>query len=74
LRVFFGEVEMGYSGSQRQEGQLIYRVTDGLSALIRARRREQGEDVTVEDDTLSGRVELRYKIRLRTSLRRSLGL
>jgi TamB, inner membrane protein subunit of TAM complex len=69
-----GEVEMGYSGSQRQEGKLIFRVTDGLSTQVRAKRREQGQDVTVEDDTLSGRVEVRYKIRLRTSLRRSLGL
>jgi len=69
-----GEVEMGYSGSQRQEGKLIFRVTDGLSTLISAKRKEQGEDVTVEDDTLSGRVELRYKIKIRTSLRRSLGL
>jgi len=69
-----GEVEMGYSGSQRQEGSLIFRVTDALSTQVRAKRREQGEDVTVEDDTLSGRVEVRYKIKLRTSLRRSLGL
>lgn len=69
-----GEVEMGYSGSQRQEGSLILRVTDALSTQIRAKRKEQGEDVTVEDDTLSGRVEVRYRIKLRTSLRRSLGL
>ncbi len=69
-----GEVEMGYSGSQRQEGKLIFRVTDALSTQIRAKRREQGEEVTVEDDTLSGRVEVRYKIKIRTSLRRSLGL
>ncbi len=69
-----GEVEMGYSGSQRQEGKLIFQVTDALSTQIRAKRKEQGEDVTVEDDTLSGRVEMRYRIRLRTSIRRSLGL
>jgi hypothetical protein len=69
-----GEVEMGYSGSQRQEGRLIFRVTDALSTQLRAKRREQGEEVTVDDDTLSGRVEVRYKIRLRTSLRHSLGL
>lgn len=69
-----GDVQMGYTGSQRQEGKLIFRVTDALSTQISAKRLEQGQEVTVEDDTLSGRVEVRYKIRLRTSLLRSLGL
>jgi autotransporter translocation and assembly factor TamB len=69
-----GEGEFGYSGSQRQEGIAVFRVTDNLSLEGRVRRRVQGEDVTEEDDTVSGRVEAKYKIQLQGGLRRSLGL
>lgn len=68
-----GTGEFGYSGSQRQEGMLIFRVTDHLSLQGRIQRRVQGEDVTEEADTLNGRVEARYRIRLRGNLRRALG-
>ncbi|MFH2004979.1 MAG: translocation/assembly module TamB domain-containing protein, partial [bacterium] len=69
-----GEVEMGYSGSQRQEGMVIFKLLDRVQVVAKAKRREQGEDVTTEDDTLSGRIEVKYKIRLRGGLRRALGL
>ena len=68
-----GESEFGYTGSQRQEGMIIFKILDNVSLQGKIRRRVQGEDVTEEDDTLSGRVEAKYKIRLRGGLRRSLG-
>ncbi len=68
-----GEGEFGYSGSQRQEGTLVFKVLDNFSLEGKIRRRVQGEDVTEEDNTLSGRVEAKYKIRLRGGLKRALG-
>lgn len=68
-----GEGEFGYSGSQRQEGVIVYRVLDNLSLEGRIRRRVLGEDITEEDKVLTGRVEAKYRIQLRGGLRRSLG-
>ena len=44
-----------------------------ISADAKARRLIPGDDTVIEEDRYQGRIELRYRIRLRTSLRRSLG-
>jgi autotransporter translocation and assembly factor TamB len=68
-----GEVAMGYVGQQRQEGQVVFQITDQASLVVRARRQIQGEDVTEESNTLSGRLEAKYRIQLRGGLSRAFG-
>lgn len=68
-----GEAEFGLLGRQRQEGRVEVRMLDNLSLDARARRLIPGEDTVIEEDRYQGRLELRYQIDLRQSLRRSLG-
>jgi len=68
-----GEAEFGLMGRQRQEGRVEVRVLDQLSVDAKARRQIPGEDTIIEEDRYQGRIELRFRVRLRTSLRRSLG-
>ncbi len=69
-----GEAEFGLLGRQRQEGRVEVRVLDQLNVNARARRLIPGEDTVIDEDRYQGRLELRYKIRIRHSLRRALGL
>jgi len=68
-----GEAEFGLMGRQRQEGRVEVRVLDQMSVNAKARRLIPGEDSVIDQDRYQGRIELRFRIRLRTSLRRSLG-
>lgn len=68
-----GEAEFGLMGRQRQEGRVEVRVLDQMSVNAKARRQIPGDDTIIEEDRYQGRIELRFRIRLRTSLRRSLG-
>ena len=68
-----GEAEFGLMGRQRQEGRVEVRVLDQLSVDAKARRQIPGEDTIIDEDRYRARIELRFRIRLRTSLRRSLG-
>ncbi len=69
-----GEAEFGLMGRQRQTFRVEMRMQDQTSINARARRQIPGDDTVIEEDRYQGRIELRYRIRLRTSLRRSLGL
>ncbi len=69
-----GEAEFGLMGRQRQEFQVEVRILDQTSIYAKARRQIPGEDTVIHEDRYQGRLEMRYRIRLRTSLRRSLGL
>ena len=68
-----GEAEFGLMGRQRQEGRVEVRVLDQLSVDAKARRQIPGDDTIIDEDRYQARIELRFRIRLRTSLRRSLG-
>lgn len=68
-----GEAEFGLMGRQRQEGRVEVRVLDELSVDAKARRQIPGEDTIIDEDRYQARIQLRYRIRLRTSLKRSLG-
>ncbi len=68
-----GESEFGLMGRQRQEGALEGKLSDDIYLDVKGRRLIPGEDVFEEEDPLQGRIQLRYRLRFRGSLRRSLG-
>ncbi len=68
-----GESEFGLMGQQRQEGALEGKLHDDVYVDVKGRRLIPGEDVFEEEDPLQGRVQVRYRIRFRGGLLRSLG-
>ena len=68
-----GESEFGLMGRQRQEGALEGKFSDDIYMDIKGRRLIPGEDVFEEEDPLQGRIQLRYRLRFRGSLRHSIG-
>jgi len=68
-----GETEFGLMGRQRQEGRLEGQFHDNIYFDVKGRRLIPGEDVFEEEDPLQGRIQLRYRLRFKGSLVRSLG-
>jgi len=68
-----GETEFGLMGRQRQEGALEGQLQDSVYIDLKGKRQITGEDVFEEEDPLQGRIQLRYRLRFRGGLFRSLG-
>ncbi len=68
-----GETEFGLMGRQRQEGRLEAQFHDNIYMDLTGRRLIPGEDVFEEEDPLQGRIQLRYRLRFKGGLVRSLG-
>jgi hypothetical protein len=68
-----GETEFGLLGRQRQEIRAEVKLHDNFFLDLKGRRLIQGEDVFENEDPLQGRIQLRYRLRLRGGLVRSLG-
>ena len=73
--VLKGNVEVGFLGQQQQEAQLIFRIHDRVQIMSRVRRRITEDDTTFQEESndVQGRVELKYKMDFRGSIRDMLG-
>ncbi len=73
--VLKGNVEVGFLGQQQQEAQLIFRMHDRVQVMSRVRRRITDGDTTFQEESndVQGRVELKYKMDFRGSVRDMLG-
>lgn len=70
-----GNVEIGFLGQQQQEAQLIFRLHDRVQLQGRVRRRISGDDSTFQEEgnDVQGRMELKYRMQFRGSVRDILG-
>ncbi len=70
-----GNVEMGFLGQQQQEAQLIFRLHDRVQVQGRVRRRISGDDSTFQEEgnDVQGRMELKYRMQFRGTMRDILG-
>ncbi len=73
--VLKGNVEVGFLGQQQQEAQLIFRIHDRVQVMSRVRRRITEDDTTFQEESndVQTRVELKYKMDFRGSVRDILG-
>ena len=70
-----GNVEVGFLGQQQQEAQLIFRIHDRVQVMSRVRRRITEDDTTFQEESndVQTRVELKYKMDFKGSVRDILG-
>jgi ribosomal protein L27 len=68
-----GNAEMGYLGKQKQEARLIFRIHDRVLIQGKAKRRIEDESSISQEDELQGRIELKYKVKLKGSVKNILG-
>ncbi len=73
--VLKGNVEVGFLGQQQQEAQLIFRLHDRVQVLSRVRRRITGDDSALQEEgsEVQTRMELKYKMEFKGSVRDMLG-
>ncbi len=71
---FKGEFEVGFMGKNRQQMGLQVKFHDRLSLDSMVRRYEPGLNEYVYETPLKGKLELKYKLKLKGSLRDMLGI
>jgi len=73
--VLKGNVEVGFLGQQQQEAQLIFRIHDRVQVMTRVRRRITEDDTTFQEEgnDVQSRIELKYKMDFKGSVRDMLG-
>lgn len=73
--VLKGNVEMGFLGQQQQEAQLIFRLHDRVQVQGRVRRRISGDESTFQEEgnDVQSRIELKYRMQFRGTMRDILG-
>ena len=73
--VLKGNVEVGFLGQQQQEAQLIFRIHDRVQVMSRVRRRITEDDTTFQEESndVQTRLELKYKMDFKGSVRDILG-
>ncbi|MBU1218746.1 translocation/assembly module TamB domain-containing protein [Myxococcota bacterium] len=74
--VLKGNVDFGFMGQQRQDANLIFRIHDNIQVEGKATRKTADEESALpQDETeLQGRVELKYKLKIKGNWKDILGI